>query len=61
MTWLSALVVVALIVAFAALTGIKPRGTRHVARTNLMMGARIALFLFGLVIAYVLFRARTAN
>ncbi len=61
MTWLTALVVVALIAVFAALTGIKPKGTRHVARTNLMTVARVALFLVGLVIAYLMFRSRTVG
>ena len=40
MTWLGWLGVVVLIVAVAAVTGLKPKGTRHVARTRLMGGAR---------------------
>lgn len=47
------------IAAVAAVTGIKPRGTRHVARTGLMSMARIALLVIAVIVAYLLFRART--
>ena len=40
MTSLAWLGVVVVIVAIAAVTGIKPKGTRHVAGTSLMSGAR---------------------
>ena len=52
MSWLQLLMAAAILVAVAALTGIKPRGTRHVARTRLMKAARIVLLLIaaGLVV-----------
>jgi len=46
-------VIVALIVvAIAAITGVKPRGTRPVARTRLMVVARVVLVLLALLVAY---------
>ena len=51
------LILVVIIVAVAAVTGLKPREGRHVARTQLMGVARVVLFLFVLVLAYVAYRA----
>ena len=51
------LILVVIIVALAAVTGLKPREGRHVARTQLMGVARVVLFLFVLVVAYVAYRA----
>jgi len=45
-------VIVLIVVALAALTGIKPRGTRPVARTTLMVVARVVLIMLGLLVAY---------
>ena len=61
MTWLGWLGVVVLIAAIAAVTGIKPKGTRHVARTRLMGGARLALLIIVIIVAYVAFRARSGG
>lgn len=61
MTWLAWLGIVVVIVAIAAVTGIKPKGTRHVARTSLMSGARIALIIIGIIVAYLVYRARTGG
>jgi len=47
-----------LIAVVAAVTGIKPKGTRHVARTRLMGAARLALLAVILIIVYVAFRSR---
>jgi len=58
MNWLTALWVVAFIAAIAAITGIKPRGTRPVAKTGLMSVARVVLGLMALVVAYYAYRAR---
>jgi len=58
MSWLTVLWIVALIAALAAITGIKPSGTRHVARTGLMSAARVVLGLIALVIAYFAYNAR---
>lgn len=58
MTWLSWLAIAVVIVAIAAVTGIKPGGTRHVAGTRLMGVARVALLIIVVIVAYLAFRAR---
>ena len=58
MSWLAWLGVAVVITAVAALTGIKPRGTRHVARTRMMGVARFMLLLIVIIVAYIAFRAR---
>jgi len=58
MSWLAWLGLVVLITAVAAITGIKPKGTRPVAHTRLMGGARLALLALAIVLAYLVFRAR---
>jgi hypothetical protein len=54
--WLSVAVIVA---AIAAVTGIKPKGTRHVARTSMMGAARVALLVIIVIFAYIAYRAST--
>ena len=61
MSWLVLLGLVVLITAVAAITGIKPRGTRHVARTRLMGMARLALLVLVIIFAYLAFRARSGG
>jgi F0F1-type ATP synthase membrane subunit a len=61
MSWLAWLALAVLITALAAITGIKPKGTRHVARTRLMGGARLALLAMVLIVAYLAFRARAGG
>jgi len=51
------LTLVVIIVAVAAITGLKPRQGRHVARTQLMGVARIVLILILLGLAYAAYRA----
>lgn len=58
MTWLSWLAIAVVIVAIAAVTGIKPGGTRHVAGTRLMGVARVALLIIVIIVAYLAFRGR---
>ena len=60
MTWIAWLTLALLITAVAAITGLKPKGTRHVAGTRLMGVARVILLIVvAIVIAmYVVFRAR---
>ena len=48
-----------LIAVVAAVTGIKPKGTRHVARTGLMSAARLVLVAVVIIIAYFAFRSRS--
>jgi hypothetical protein len=61
MTWLAWLGLAVLITAVAAVTGIKPRGTRHVAGTRLMGVARVALLIFVAIVAYLAFRSRSGG
>ena len=61
MDWLTVLVIVVLIAGVAAVTGIKPKGTRHVARTRLMGVARLALLAIIILFAYLAFRARSGT
>ncbi len=61
MNWLVWLTLAVLLAAFAAVTGIKPSGTRHVAHTRLMSVARLVLLAAILVIAYLAFLARSSS
>jgi hypothetical protein len=61
MTWLAWLTLAVLIGAVAAITGIKPKGTRHVARTQLMGVARLVLLVIVILVAYFAFRARSGG
>ena len=61
MTWLGWLALVVLITGVAAVTGLKPKGTRHVARTRLMGGARYALLAIVLIVAYLVYNARNGG
>ena len=61
MSWLVWLAIAVLIAAVAAITGIKPKGTRHVAHTRLMGGARFALLAIVIILAYLAFRARSGG
>ena len=58
MTWLTWLILAALVTAIAAVTGIKPKGTRHVARTSLMSVARIVLLFIIGIFVYLAYQAR---
>jgi hypothetical protein len=58
MTWLAWLGIVVLIAAVAAVTGMKPSGTRHVAGTKLMGVARVALLVIVVIVVYLAWRGR---
>ncbi|MEA2236471.1 MAG: hypothetical protein QOC81_1195 [Thermoanaerobaculia bacterium] len=58
MNWLALLGVAVVIVAVAAVTGIKPKGTRSVSHSRMMGMGRIALVIIALIVAYAAFRAR---
>jgi hypothetical protein len=45
----------------AAVTGVKPKGTRHVAHTSMMGMARLALLAFVVIVGYIVWRARTGG
>ena len=61
MSWLAWLAVAVIITAVAAITGIKPKGTRHVARTHLMGVARLVLFAVIVIVMYFAWRARSGG
>lgn len=58
MNWLMWLGVAVLIGVVAAVTGLKPRGTRHVAGTRLMGVGRFVLFFIVALCLYLAYRAR---
>jgi hypothetical protein len=55
MNWFALLGIVVVIVAVAALTGIKPKGTRSIAHSRLMTVGWIILLVIGIIIAWVVF------
>ena len=57
MSWFGWIVLALVIAVFAAVTGIKAKGTRPVARTQLMGVARWVLLFIVLIIAYQAYRA----
>ena len=59
MSWVAWLGLALLVTAAAAVTGIKPRGTRHVAHTRMMGVARFVLVVIVVILAYLAFRARS--
>ena len=60
MNWLVWFGVAVVIAGVAAVTGIKPKGTRPVAHTRMMGIGRIALFVIIAIFAYLAYRARGA-
>jgi hypothetical protein len=58
MTWLTWLGVAVVIAAIAAITGFKPKGSRHVAHTRMMGAGRIALVFIALIFVYLAYQAR---
>lgn len=59
MSWLVWLGFAVVLAAIAAVTGIKPKGTRHVAHSRMMGMARVFLAILVVIFAYLAFRART--
>jgi len=59
MNWLVWLGLAVVVVAIAAVTGMKPKGTRHVAHTRMMGVGRIALLIVVAIFLYLAFRARS--
>jgi hypothetical protein len=58
MNWLVWLGLAVIVAAIAAVTGMKPRGTRPVAHTRMMGMGRILLLIIVVIFAYLAFRAR---
>ena len=61
MIWFVLLGIAALVTAFAAVTGIKPKGTQHLAHTRLIGVARIILVILILVVVGVYMASRGAS
>lgn len=57
MNWLVWLSLAMVIAAVAAVTGIKPKGTRPVAHTRMMGMGRVMLLLIVVIFAYLAYRA----
>jgi F0F1-type ATP synthase membrane subunit a len=60
-SWLAWLSLAVLITAVAAVTGIKRKGTRHVAHTRLMGVARLVILALVIIFACLAFRARSSG
>jgi len=58
MSWLGWLGLAVIITVILAVTGIKPKGTRHVAHTSLMGAARLVLLAVLIIAGYLAFRNR---
>lgn len=54
MSWIYVLGIVVVLVALAALTGIKPPGTRRVASTRMMTAARVVLVVIAILLVLAL-------
>jgi len=57
MNWLGWLGLAVIITVIAAVTGIKPKGTRHIAHTSLMWAARFALLAVIIIVGYLAFQS----
>jgi hypothetical protein len=58
MTWLTWLILAVVVATIAAVTGVKPKGTRHVAHTQLLGVARAVLIIGALIVAFAVYYAR---
>jgi len=56
MSWLVWLTLAVIVTGVAAVTGIKPKNTRHVSRTSLMGVARVFLWIIAIVLIYQAWR-----
>ena len=61
MNWLVWLGLAVIIAAAAAVTGIKPKGTRPVAHSRLMGMGRLALLAIVIILVYLAYRARAGG
>jgi F0F1-type ATP synthase membrane subunit a len=60
-SWLAWLGLAVVVTAIAAVTGIKPKGTRHVAHSRMMGMGRVFLVILIIIFAYLAFRARSGG
>ena len=61
MSWLLWIGLAVAIGVIAAITGVKPKGTRPVARTRLMAVARFALLILIAIVLFLAYRARSGH
>jgi uncharacterized membrane protein YecN with MAPEG domain len=61
MDWIVWLGIAVVIAAVAAVTGIKPKGTRPVASSRLMGVGRIVLLVVVVALIWIVFRARSGG
>jgi hypothetical protein len=61
MNWLAWLGFAVIIGVIAAVTGFKPKGTRHVAGTRMMGIARFVLLIVIAIFLYMAYRARSGG
>lgn len=61
MNWLVWLGLAVVIAVFAAVTGIKPKGTRPVSHSRMMGMGRLALLAIVIILVYVAFRAHSGG
>jgi heme/copper-type cytochrome/quinol oxidase subunit 4 len=61
MNWMTWLGLAVLLTAIAAVTGIKPKGTRHVAHSRMLGMGRVFLVLLVAIFAYMAYRARSGG
>ena len=61
MSWFEWIGIIVVITGIAAVTGIKPKGTRHIAHTSLMWAARLALVVTIIIGGYLAFRAQSGG
>jgi hypothetical protein len=61
MNWLEWLGLAVIITGIAAVTGIKPKGTRHIAHTSLMWIARFALLAVLIIVGYLAFQSGSGS
>ena len=57
MSWMVLLGIAVVIVALAAVTGIKPKGSRPVAHTRMMGVGRVVLLIVAVIFAWLAWRA----
>jgi F0F1-type ATP synthase membrane subunit a len=57
MNWIAWLSLAVIVCAVAAVTGFKPRGTRHVAHSRMMGAGRVCLVILVVIFAVMAFRA----
>ena len=61
MSWLFWLGIAVVLGIIAAVTGIKPKGTRPVAHTRLMGVGRFILLIFIAIVVFLAYRARSGH